>query len=181
MKAIAPAALALAILASAPAHAEAARGPRIEAKVGYDSTSIEFVGWSVSPSGFAYGGEVGYDLPVSKNISLGADAEITGTTTQYRMGDYKLEFGRDLYAGGRITVAATRNVNLYAKVGYANLRSIETLGPLGVTGNGDGVRFGGGAQYLFDKNFYASVEYRYTNYQANVSRNQVLTGIGYRF
>jgi outer membrane immunogenic protein len=45
----------------------------------------------------------------------------------------------------------------------------------------DGVRVGVGAQYQFSKTIYGSVEYRYSNYQDNLSRNQVLTGIGYRF
>ncbi|NOW45351.1 outer membrane immunogenic protein [Novosphingobium sp. SG751A] len=181
MKALASAVLAAAALAAAPAHAEAARGPRVEAKIGYDSTSVGFFGWSISRSGFTYGGEIGYDLPVSKNVSLGADAEVTGVTTEYHNAQYTLKFGRDLYAGGRITLSAARNVNLYAKVGYANARSIETLGPLRASGNGDGVRAGVGAQYLFNRNVYASVEYRYSNFQDNVSRNQVLTGLGYRF
>lgn len=168
-------------LCSTAAHAEAANGPRIEAKIGYDNASIDLGGLSISRAGFAYGGELGYDLPVAQNISVGVDAEVIGSTAKYTYGAYSVNVGRDLYAGGRLTVAATKNLNLYVKAGYANGR-LTAQGPgFKVSDNGDGFRAGVGAQYLIDRNLYASIEYRYTTYQDDFSRNQVLTGLGYRF
>jgi outer membrane immunogenic protein len=110
----------VAAFAATPALAEPVKGPRVEAKVGMDATSMGFVGWNLSQSSLTYGGEIGYDMPAGKKVSLGVDAEITGSTTGTGSGLPSLKLGRDLYAGGRVTVSAAPNLNLYAKVGYVN-------------------------------------------------------------
>ena len=47
--------------------------------------------------------------------------------------------------------------------------------------NYNGVRASVGAQVRVSGPLYGALEYRYSNYEANLSRHQVLAGIGYRF
>jgi outer membrane immunogenic protein len=43
------------------------------------------------------------------------------------------------------------------------------------------VRLGVGAQQALTNTIYVLAEYRYTSYQDNFSRNQLMTGVGFRF
>lgn len=182
------AALAAASIATT-AHAGDISGPRAELLVGYDHRSFGFDDGSVNGSGLAYGGAIGYDLPVTSRVALGVDAEIDGATSKVKYDDpvasIRWKFGRDLYAGGRVTVQASENINLFAKVGYTNARvtTLITQGNIfdSLTENYNGVRVGAGAQVKLSGALYSSLEYRYSNYEANLSRHQVLAGIGYRF
>jgi outer membrane immunogenic protein len=49
-----------------------------------------------------------------------------------------------------------------------------------VTNNG-GVRAGAGLQYTLFGPFYALAEYRYTRYSQQISRNEIVSGVGVRF
>ena len=89
--------------------------------------------------------------------------------------------GRDLYVGARVTAAVNPKLNLYGKVGYTNARIKGEINGFKDAANGDGVRFGLGAQLGLGGNTYGLVEYRYSNYESDVSRNQVLAGLGLRF
>ncbi|HYJ83725.1 MAG TPA: outer membrane beta-barrel protein, partial [Allosphingosinicella sp.] len=57
--------------------------------------------------------------------------------------------------------------------------------PAGVTTrdgrNLDGFRLGAGYQHGFGEKMYGKVEYRYSNYEADVTRHQVLLGVGVQF
>ena len=180
------AALVVASIATA-AHAGDISGPRAELLVGYDHRSFGFDDGSVNGSGLAYGGAIGYDLPVTSRIALGVDAEIDGATSKVKYDDpvasIRWKFGRDLYAGGRVTVQASKNINFYAKVGYTNTR-VTTVIDQGIVSslseNYGGVRVGAGTQIHVSGPLYGSLEYRYSNYKWNLSRHQVLAGIGYR-
>lgn len=89
--------------------------------------------------------------------------------------------GRDLYVGARVTAAVNPKLNLYGKVGYTNARIKGELNGATDGKNGDGVRFGLGAQLGLGGNSYTLLEYRYSNYESNFPRNQVLAGVGLRF
>ena len=43
------------------------------------------------------------------------------------------------------------------------------------------MRVGAGIQYAIGRNAFVNAEYRYSNYEDGVSRNQVLGGFGVRF
>ncbi len=47
--------------------------------------------------------------------------------------------------------------------------------------NGDGIRAGVGGQYALGANSYIGTEYRYSNYEAGLSRHQVAATFGFRF
>lgn len=176
--AIAASALAL---AATPALADAPAGPRVEVLAGYDKVSVDLGGASVSRDGFGFGLNVGYDLAVSQSVSAGIDAEVADSSTKFRDGTDTLSANRDLYIGGRLSVAVSPAFNLYGKVGYTNARLTLNSGGTKVSDNGDGVRFGIGGQANLTGNVYGLVEYRYSNYEGDFSRNQVLAGVGARF
>jgi outer membrane immunogenic protein len=47
--------------------------------------------------------------------------------------------------------------------------------------NADGIRAGAGLEYALGQNLFVKAEYRYSNYEAGVERNQVVGGFGFRF
>lgn len=119
-----------------------------------------------------------------------------------------LEAGRDLYLGGRLGGALSDNVLVYAKAGYTNMQ-IElnvdgTIDGEAFAGSEsatfDGLRLGAGAEFAFGSNAFAKVEYRYSTYSdgefefdgvtydlgtlfdgADLTRNQFIAGVGFRF
>jgi hypothetical protein len=111
-------------LVSAPASA---RGNlRAEAVVGWDNVSNSGSAFAVNLSdftkvnGLTYGGGIGYDLAVMPMISIGADAEINGSSGRREAGPAYLRADRDIYAGGRVSVKVLPSTKIYAKLGYAN-------------------------------------------------------------
>jgi outer membrane immunogenic protein len=178
-------------LSATPVLAEVTTGPRAEVLVGYDSASVdlgEFGLGSYSEGGVAYGVGLGYDFAATPTAAIGLDVEYADSSTniEYRDGSVfaKVSTGRDLYVGARATFAVSEAFNLYAKAGYTNarLKAFVTDGvdSFSESANGDGIRAGVGGQLNFGK-VYALAEYRYSNYEANLSRNQALVGLGIRF
>ena len=185
--------LAAAALLTVGAPASAAiSGGRVEAVVGWDSVGLnleDFDLGNADESGIVYGLGVGYDFAVGEKLSVGVDAEISDGTTDVEITDagdsIEMSIGRDLYVGGRVTAAVSDTFNLYGKVGYTNARlNVDSvLG--GVTdsfsGELEGVRAGIGGQFAIGTRAYIGAEYRYSNYEADFSRNQVVGTVGFRF
>ncbi|WP_380873507.1 hypothetical protein ACFB49_41910 [Sphingomonas sp. DBB INV C78] len=171
MKRFVAAALAATVLAT-PAFAQDDAnftGPRVEAIVGYDVVGIPGVS---DPDGVAYGVGLGYDFAAGGMI-LGLEAEIADSST--KIGD--LVSDRDIYVGARVGTVIGQSL-LYAKAGYTNAR-FEQDGFGGA--NGDGFRLGAGLEYALGNNMFLKGEYRYSNYEGDISRNQVVAGFGFRF
>jgi outer membrane immunogenic protein len=166
-------------------------GPRIEGIVGYDRLHAE----GDSTDGVLYGSRVGYDFRSGRAI-FGVDGEVTGSTSDECVNDFAaagdrlcVSAGRDLYAGGRIGAVLSPNIELYGTLGYTNAR-VKASYEDGTAGtaldfrdsrNLDGVRAGVGLQLALSRNVFATTEYRYSNYEDGVNRNQVVGGIGIRF
>lgn len=171
MRILATSALALmAVATPAFAQEEAApfTGPRAEALVGWDHVGA----YEEGEDGVTFGGAIGYDAQVS-SIVLGAEAEVTGATTDLD----PVKAGRDLYAGVRIGFVAGDSTLIYGKGGYTNARL--SVGDEGA--NFDGYRVGAGVEQNFGK-FYGKIEYRYSRYDdLELNRDQVVAGIGVRF
>lgn len=167
------AAAVLAAASASPALAQDAStnfaGGHIEAIGGYDSIS----GGGDSISGAAFGIAGGYDFR-SGGAVYGLELEAAESTTE----ESGVEAGRDLYAGVRVGGVVSQNVLLYGKLGYTNARA--TVSGLGGT-NFDGIRAGAGLEVLVGRNFSIRAEYRYSNYEADLSRNQGVVGLGFRF
>jgi outer membrane immunogenic protein len=186
----------LALASASPVLANDISGFRIEGLLGWDSVKIEDFG---SKAGFAFGVGAGYDFAVGPTVALGIDGEwmdssadieesgVTGVmpvSSTSTLDSAKLSAQSDLYIGARMTGKVADNVTVFGKVGYANANfklSSTVTGFETLSENLDGFRLGIGAQYLFGSGLYAGAEYRYTNYEAGVTRNQILANVGFRF
>ena len=163
-----------------------ASGGRVEAIVGYDRPQIEIDGTNdkVKDSGALYGVGAGYDFAVSPSVSVGADVEASDSTAKKSFDDgvttAKLSAGRDLYAGGRVTFPVSSRANLYVKGGYTNFRVKGELDGSSDSRNLDGWRVGAGGQLNVAGKAYVGGEYRYSNYEDNVDRQQVALTLGTR-
>ncbi|MDP9421842.1 MAG: porin family protein [Pseudomonadota bacterium] len=171
-----------AFLAATPALAQdapvAVSGPRVEALVGYDRVRAA----GEKDGGVLFGIGAGYDFAVGNGVSLGADIEATESTQKEGDEDIaEIKAGRDLYAGARATFAVSPNANLYVKGGYTNARFKATDGVDTFAENFDGFRLGAGGQYGIGGKAYVGGEYRYSNYEAGLSRHQVALTVGTRF
>ncbi len=151
-------------------------GVKATAIAGYDNIDLDTPGVD-NVEGFLYGGTLGYDIQAG-NVVYGAEVEATESTGKISNTFGRIEAGRDLYAGGRLGVVVGDSALLYAKAGYTNAR----VSYPGIGGdNADGVRVGAGVEYKLSDKMFARGEYRYSNYEAGVSRNQGLVSLGVKF
>lgn len=173
---------------STPAFAQEAAasftGPRAEVVAGWDHVKND----GDKKSGVTYGFGAGYDTAFG-NVVLGAEAELTGATTEKCAATATIkgcfQAGRDIYAGGRIGYAFSPKALVYGKVGYTNARVSAELDSntslvTRAGDNLDGIRLGAGVETTFGK-FLGKIEYRYSNYADNYVRHQVVAGLGVRF
>lgn len=166
---------------AAPAFAQATPtpvGPRLEAIAGYDVVKSD----GSKEDGALFGLGVGYDVAVSQGVTVGADAEasLSSVKDEFLPGE-EIKAGRDLYAGGRVSFAVADNANIYVKGGYTNAK-VKYDGSLGNDStNLDGYRLGLGTQIGLGGKAYAGAEYRYSNYEEGVTRNQLVATVGTRF
>lgn len=178
MKKLALAALAALAVAAAPAAAQEAAdfsGPSATVITGYDVVDLNTPGIK-NPDGVIYGLGLGYDIQKGAAV-FGIEGEIAGSSAKLEAGGATVaRAARDLYVGGRIGYATGRAL-LYGKVGYSNARISSPFG----SSNADGIRFGAGVEYKLSDAIFGKVEYRYSNYEADVERQQVVLGLGARF
>lgn len=149
-------------------------------------------------SGVVYGVAAGYDFNLGRNIVAGPEVELTSSSTDEcatginRAGDQLcLEAGRDIYAGARVGVRFGNEGRHIAYVGggYTNAQVRLTYdanlagntGDFNVSEDLDGFRLKGGVELGLGRNVYARAEYRYSNYEGDLNRHQVVGGIGLRF
>jgi outer membrane immunogenic protein len=197
------AALLAATAAAVPATAAEFSGFRAEIQGGWDNPLIDYgiFGpedgyWGTyhkSHSGFMYGAEVGYDFPVSDTIIIGALVSVDGTTvkldaTHPNISAVAANVGVQWDIAARAGFKVADSTLLYASAGYANTMVRyyynDLVHPL-ITAE-DSRRYGGlllaaGVEQAFGEKFYGKLEYRYSNYQDGVTRNQIVAGAGMRF
>ena len=173
-------AIVLATVAT-PAFAQTEAAPltglKVTAITAFDRISAD----GESANGFGYGGSVGYDIQAG-NFVAGIEAEGTFSTADSCVVAVCVEAGRDLYAGGRLGVAIADRALLYVKAGYTNARAKLTSGGTTIdASNLDGVRAGVGVEGNLGSRAFVRLEYRYSNYESDFSRNQGVLGVGVRF
>ncbi|HEX9931226.1 MAG TPA: porin family protein [Allosphingosinicella sp.] len=176
-----------------PAAAAPVSGGRIEALVGWDrlTLSLEDEGFNedLGGDGIVAGLGVGYDFPVGATTSFGVDLEASMTPSgqEFEEGGLTadIDFDRDLYAGARVTTALSDSMNLFFRAGYTNQRITITVADqfdiFSESGSIEGIRGGGGLQFALGTSAYVGAEYRYSNYEADVSRHQAVGSVGFRF
>jgi outer membrane immunogenic protein len=180
MRILAISALALAAVAT-PAFAQDAdkgfTGFHIEAVGGLDHVVVS----GVTDDGAAFGVSGGYDFQAS-SLVVGVEGEASLASTEECEGDECVKAGRDLYIGGRVGLPVQGNKALiYVKAGYTNAQVRATVDDETVgRENFSGVRGGVGIESNVGQ-FLIRAEYRYSNYEQDLERHQVLAGLGIRF
>jgi outer membrane immunogenic protein len=166
-------------------------GFRIEGIVGGDRPQVQNVGHR---DGIVYGVGLGYDMQMGSSV-VGIEAEATDSSADRCAHDVDVSGDRlcvgpkrDLYVGGRFGGAIGAGTLLYAKAGYSNARfgydyndGGNGSADFGDGRNLNGVRVGGGIEHKLGANSFLKAEYRYSNYENNVERHQVVGGFGVRF
>jgi outer membrane immunogenic protein len=196
---------AFALLAAAaiagPAVAQEAKnfnGPFIGGQIGWqqDRQSLDLS--TVPPStirakgdGFAYGGQLGYDLNLGGGV-IGVETSLTGRTGTSRFPTFDLESGRTINVTARAGWLVTPEGLLYARGGYSNAR-FSITNPAGGAENRDGYTVGAGYEQMLGKNVSARIEYNYSDYgndtlpgigggaSLNYHRHALMTGVNFRF
>lgn len=164
-------------------------GPRVEAMVGYDAVRVDLddfgVDESLKDNDLFYGVGAGYDFALTPGISAGVDVELSGSNNQADFDDgeenAEISTGRDVYAGGRLTMPISNAANVYVKAGYTNLKIKGDVDGVEDSFDLDGYRVGAGAQFGIGGGAYVGGEYRYSNYEQDLSRHQVAATLGMRF
>ncbi len=216
---ITAATLAVAIAAPAAAQdiVDTPLGPRIELRVGWDRVDVvtevrdgtERSETSAGDSGITYGGEVGYDMVLSRASALGVYAGLSKSTLE-TCDDLSfgatvvardcLSTGREIDVGARIGFVTGPNSLVYLKSGYSNgevRRDVRDLTDPAFSYRArrrlDGFHLGAGGEFGLTSRAYGKLEYRYANYAADretigqtvlengVERHHVVAGLGYRF
>jgi outer membrane immunogenic protein len=183
--------------AISPAAAADFTGPRVEARIGYDRASAneEIDELDAALTGLTYGAAVGLDGEIGTNIIAGIDAAISfseaGETVQLGLDRASVNVDRDIEIALRAGTRVAPGALLYAKAGYANTRFTgryyNVVGPdqyevdPATRSDKSGFRLGTGAELAISSRAFAKGEYRYTSYGDDVSRNEILVGIGTRF
>jgi outer membrane immunogenic protein len=182
---------ALALL-TAPAVAQEFVGPRVEGVIGWDEQRYdnEFVvgGAGRNPS-LGYGFAVGYDAAIGNGLIAGVEGGMLFSDRTLRFGTADdgglVRPRRDLELSGRLGITIADRAMLYGKIGYSNFQIREGLLDGGTETSRksslDGVRLGAGIEVPINLTTYLKTEYRYSNYERGVQKNDVLTGFGIRF
>lgn len=175
---------------AAPAAAQTApTGIRVEGLVGYDALRVDLEDFGVDDelkdNDLFYGLGAGYDFAVSPGVSAGVDVEWSDSNNKEDFDDgeenAEIRTGRDLYAGGRVTLPVSASTNVYAKAGYTNLNIKGEVDGVDDSFDLDGYRLGAGAQFGIGSNAYVGGEYRFSDYEEDVTRHQVAATLGMRF
>lgn len=191
-KFIAMTAVSAIALSAAPAAAQtlaAPVGPRAEALVGYDALRVDLDDFGVNDklkdNDLFYGLGAGYDFAVSPSMSAGVDVELSGSNNKADFDDsnsnVEIRTGRDAYVGGRMTFPVSTAANLYVKGGYTNLRVKGEENGIDDSFNLDGYRLGAGGQFGIGGGAYVGGEYRFSDYEDDLTRHQFAVTLGSRF
>ena len=164
-------------------------GPRVEALVGYDALRVDLddfgIDENLKDNDLFYGVGAGYDFAVSPSLSAGVDVELSGSNNEVNFDDEEenaeIRTGRDAYVGGRVTIPVSNAANLYAKAGYTNLKVKGEVEGVDDSFNLDGYRVGAGGQFRLGGNAYVGGEYRFSDYEDDVTRHQFALTLGTRF
>jgi outer membrane immunogenic protein len=209
---------ALAVLSSTTAFAQDAEegrdigGFRAELHAGIERPNLNEASGGTTyvaklSSSFAYGGEIGYDIPVSETVTVGpyvafdlgsSDKCEAGSVAPNRNLEICFKAKSDLSAGVRGAFAAGEKGELYLSVGYDKykynysevLRAIPGNAIVGSYSNnkGDsGIGIGFGYNHMLGKNLYAGLGMRVSelgNFEQtnwNLQRFQGHATLGMRF
>lgn len=161
-------------------------GVRIEARLGYETPTVSGDGDIYKlGSAVSYGGEIGFDLKVGNKVVVGPYATYEFSSVKLCDGLDCLKEDGNLGVGGRIGVAVSPTVLIYAKAGYTNITfSVDSSFGTG-SDSKSGIQGAIGVDVNFSKHLYGFVEGNYGDYGKyfgfNLQRRHVAAGVGLRF
>lgn len=180
--------------------AEPFNGPYIGAEAGWQQDSLRATlrteGGTLTAtdkaSGFAYGGQIGYDFKLQDKFVLGVEAFAGGDSSKIEVDGVSADGGRALGLAARAGVLAGPRSLIYLKGGWENGRFTFADGVDRASANRDGWTLGGGFEQMLTENVSARVEYRHTKFNsfdvdgidgasARFNRNRVMAGVNFRF
>ncbi len=178
-------------------------GLRVELGAGFDRLELSYIEddtkYYAGANGVRYGGEIGYDLPVSRTTLLGAYAGVTGTSVdrcdEIFGGDSLCQKPGIEYSGGvRVGFRFGPASQLYVRGGYSNLKlelAYEDGGfsDFTQTENYNGFHLGLGVEHTLNGGAYLKGDVSVTGYDTSDSlyedltfqRTQATVGVGFRF
>jgi len=174
-----------ALAVSTPALAADFTGPRVEARIGWETPTVSGDGDVFKlGSAVSYGGEAGYDLKAGRNVTVGAYGSFEQSSVKDCEDGFCLKVDHNWQLGGRVGLSFGRAV-AYAKLGYSNIRlSAEADGVSDHESKG-GVGGGIGVDVNAGKRLYWGVEANYSDFGKfegiNLQRRQVAAKVGVRF
>ncbi|WP_417316685.1 porin family protein [Emcibacter sp.] len=174
------------LLGSASAHAQENQrftGTYAGVEVGYNDLSWDVEGIDIGANGLAYGLFAGYRQQMASSLVLGLEARVGESTASLGEEGASIDAGRQLGLDATIgtTLGAEGNILGFAFVGYENARLTAHLGNEEESSDLDGIRFGVGAEYAFSENLGMRATVAYTDYEADMTNLQILTGLVYNF
>lgn len=134
-------------------------GVRIGATAGVDDVT-----GSVDTNDVVYGADVGVDLPVGDNFTVGVEAFSTNP----------FETTRTVGAAARVGYAFTDSSLAFVRGGYSNYQDVFSR-------ELDGLTVGAGVELALGETMYIRPEYRYSDFQNGVGNHGGLVGVGFRF
>lgn len=162
-------------------------GPRIEARIGWETPTVSDGTGAVYKVGQAvsYGGEAGFDLAAGKKVTIGAYVNYDVSNVDVCDGTDCLGEKGNLSAGARIGFAASPTVLIYIKGGYNSITMKAKSGGFSGEETKGGVGGALGVEFVVRKHVYAFVEGNYADYGdfygINLQRRHVAAGLGVRF
>lgn len=169
----------------APAHDFA--GPRIEARLGYETPTVSDGSggvWKIG-SAVSYGGEVGVDVRAGNKLVVGPYANYEFSSVSLCDGGICLEETGNLSVGGRLGVIVGTKSLVYVKAGYASITLEGKSGGLSDSESKGGIQGSIGFEIGLGKKAYAFLDASYADYGdfygINLQRRQVAGGVGFRF
>lgn len=184
-------------LPASPPRVSLAAGPRAELVAAYEIDG--------DLSGILYGLRLGYDFSLGRNVTFGLEGEAADSTMDSHSTftidpasfvTVDADFGRVLYAGGRLAVGVAPGVSIFGRAGYVNRRVSGRVEILETSPSGaltqvvdqafhthyDGVRLGGGVEARLAGSLYGGVEYRFDTYRGGLrDSHQMGLTLGLRF
>ena len=159
-------------------------GPRIEARLGYETPTVSGDGdvYKIG-SAVSYGAEAGFDFN-SKTVVVGPYATYEFSSVELCDGPTCLEVDGNLGVGGRVGFIAG-NTLIYGKLGYARITISADDGVNEESVSEGGVQGALGVEMNFGPQVYGKLEANYGDYGKlygiNLQRRHVAAGVGVRF
>ncbi|WP_339863042.1 porin family protein [Paremcibacter congregatus] len=175
-------ALSMTSFAQAQDAGKTFNGAYAGAEVGYNS--YEFAD-NFREDAVYYGAFAGYRVQMDNDLVLGLEGRFGDSSATTDLGISGAEFvaGRQLGVDATIGYAlgAEKNVLAYALVGYSNQKITGKLAGVEESNNGDGIRFGLGAEYAVTETISLRATGAYADYKGSANDIQLNAGVLYRF